>query len=134
MQLFKYKFVNQHGLESFRFVNLNTVTGIVMNENEKGELIAISLLSNAPTSQEYESVPVRAKVDKNGKVIVNKQGEQEIVFTNKPVQKHIIFTISYRDDMERFIETILDERKEQYNFSEQVHIEQEDQSEVSVTA
>ena len=114
MNLFKYKFMNQHGNVSTRFVNLETITGVVMNETKEGELNSISLLSNAPTSTEYESVPVRAKVDKQGKVVTGKNGQQEIVFTNKPVQKHIIFTIVFQEDMEAFITGVLKESLEDY--------------------
>jgi hypothetical protein len=112
---FKYTYPFQDGTKTGRFVNLDLVADILVQQrNEK--VIALQLLCNVPSTEEYEQLPARGKFDRNGNPVTNKKGESEVTFTHKLVKKHVIATITKTSEIQDLL-TKLGDNPENYEYA-----------------
>jgi hypothetical protein len=111
---FQYTHYNKNNEQRVAGINTDFIANYIFHEDELGEITACQILLNVPTTSVWREVPEKAKIDKNGNIIINKQGFQEVGFTRKQEQQHIIINILKEDEMKRFAEfvgAILDGKK-----------------------
>jgi hypothetical protein len=114
LNFFKYTYPFQDGSKTGRFVNLDLVADILVQQRN-GKVIALQLLCNVPSTEEYEQLPAKGKFDRNGQPVVNKKGESEVTFTHKLVKKHVIATITKTSEVQDLL-TRLGDNPENYEY------------------
>ena len=59
----------------------------------------MQILLDVPTTQVWREVPNKARLDREGRIAVNKAGVQEIDFVRKQEQQHIIINILNKEEI-----------------------------------
>ena len=106
MNIFKYTHFNKNSVPRQAGLNLDNVVNFIFNQDELGKITACQVLMNAPAINVWREIADKAKIGRDGQILVNRHGYQEITFIRKQEQNHLIINLLTKDDILRFAEIV----------------------------
>lgn len=104
----QYKHFTKDGTQRVAALNTDLIANLIFHEQDTdpNKITALQILMNVPTTQTWREVPNKARIDREGRIAVNKNGVQEIDFVRKQEQQHIIINILDKEDIVKIAEAL----------------------------
>lgn len=97
----QYTHYTRNGTGRIASLNVNKIANVILHETDEdpNKITAMQILLDVPTTQVWREVPNKARIDREGRIAVNKAGVQEIDFVRKQEQQHIIINILNKEEI-----------------------------------